>query len=77
MERCDLPIDLNTEKTERLTEIYMLNQWKFCYLKWTLKKMDEFCVMVDPTLFFVKDNSDVPLDYLNHLTDCFKLFLSF
>ena len=57
---------------ERLTEIYTLTQWKFCYLGWILKKMDELNHMVDPTPFIDKDNT--PLDYLVHLTDCYNLF---
>ena len=59
---------------ERLTEIYTLNQWKFCYLEWVLKKMDEVKCMVDPTLFIDKDNP--PLDYLVHLTDCYNILSS-
>ena len=57
---------------ERLTEIYTLTQWKFCYLEWILKKMDELNHMVDPTPFIDKDNAS--LDYLVHLTDCYNLF---
>ena len=57
---------------ERLTEIYMLNKWKFCYLKWVLKKMDEVKCMVDPTLFIKKDNPF--LLYLVYLTICYNLF---
>ena len=57
---------------ERLIEIYMLNQWKFCYLEWVLKKTDMVNLMVDPTPFIVKNNT--PLDYLAHLTEYYKLF---
>ena len=57
---------------ERLIEIYTLNEWKFCYLEWVFKKMDVVNLMVDPTLFIVKNNA--PLDYLVPLTECYKLF---
>ena len=57
---------------ERLTEIYPLNQWKFCYLEWALKKMDEVKCMVDLTLFIEKRQS--PLVYLVHLTICYNVF---
>ena len=57
---------------ERLTEIYTLTQWKFCYFEWILKKMDELNHMVDPTPFIDKDNAS--LDYLVHLTDYYNLF---
>ena len=53
---------------ERFIEIYTLNQWKFCYLKWVLEKMDMVNLMVDPTPFIVKNNA--PLDYLAQLTEC-------
>ena len=57
---------------ERLIEIYTLNQWKFCYLEWVLKKIDMVNLMVDPTPFIVKNNT--PLDYLAHLTEYYNLF---
>ena len=58
---------------EVLAEIYTLTQWKFCYLQWIMKKMDELNHMLDPTPYIDKDNA--PLDYFVHLTDCYNLLL--
>ena len=53
---------------ERFIKIYMLNQWKFCYLKGVFEKIDMVNLMVNSTPFIVKNNA--PLDYLAQLTEC-------